>query len=89
MDITGLIGGIALLTTGAFVSPNGYVEAGVAYHSNYIDSPEITGLGYSIFEYETGWKFKNTSIYYRHSSGITTTEQGAGFNVIGLKVRLK
>jgi len=88
MDATDLIIGLSLMLSGAAYHDDGYIEIGAGIHSERLDSPEIN-LSRSIFEVEAGLEYEKTKIFFRHNSGFTKREQGGGFNLIGIKYRIK
>ena len=66
---------------------NGYIEVGLGYHPAQ-DMPEAN-FDNGIAQWEMGVKFNRTKIFYQHTSGIQTTEEGLGLNIIGIKYRIK
>ena len=82
MGLSELIGIYMLAGAGA-ISQDGYVSIGLGYAPS-INRPEVE-LSTPIFDAEIGVSRGNWSAYMRHSSGIFVTEQGAGFNLIGIK----
>ena len=83
-----LILGIALLMGGAAATDDGYIEVGAALHSPRYDAPEID-LSVPVGTVEAGIQKGRFKLYYEHISGLTATEEGAGLNMIGFKVRIK
>lgn len=86
MGISELIGLYMLAGAGA-VSQDGYVSIGLGYAPS-INRPEVE-LSTVIFDAEIGVSHGSWSAYMRHSSGLFVTEQGAGFNLIGVKYTFK
>lgn len=82
MGISELIGVYMLAGAGA-VSQDGYVSIGLGYAPS-INRPEVE-LSTVIFDTEIGVNQGQWTAYMRHSSGLFVTEQGAGFNLIGVK----
>ena len=82
MGVSELIA-IYALSGSVALSQDGYVSIGVGY-APAINRPEVE-LSSPIFDAEIGVSRGTWSLYMRHSSGIFVTEQGAGFNLIGVK----
>jgi len=82
MGISELIA-IYTLAGSVAVSHDGYVSIGLGYAPS-INRPEVE-LSSPIFDAEIGVSRGNWSAYMRHSSGVFVTEQGAGFNLVGVK----
>ncbi len=80
--------GMSLLFGSAAMSDDAYINVGYALHSTRLDSPEVN-LDKSIFELETGIEFGKTKLFFRHNSGLLTHEKGGGFNLVGVKYRIK
>lgn len=83
---------LIILTYGIANAEEGlYIEAGLSVHSTNYDAPEVMlestlgniGFGYT-FKYESN---SQLDIYFKHTSGIKTTEDGYGLNQIGLQYR--
>ena len=75
--MTYVLMGIGALDNGGYVS----VGAGMAPS---INQPEVE-LTNPIFDGEVGISKGRYTLYVRHSSGIFYMEEGAGFNLIGIK----
>jgi len=88
MNPSELIIGMSLLFGSAAISDDAYIDVGYALHSPRLDSPEVN-LDKSIFEIETGLEFGKTKVFFRHNSGLLTHETGGGFNLVGVKYRIK
>ena len=82
MGVSELIG-IYLLAGAGTISQGGYVSIGLGY-APAINRPEVE-LSSPIFDAEIGVSRGTWAVYLRHSSGVFVTEQGAGFNLVGIK----
>jgi len=83
-----LILGIAVLIGGAAAHDDGYIDVGLAMHSNAYDGPEVR-LSNPLGTVEAGIQSGRYKVYFEHISGLSTVEEGAGLNMIGIKVRIK
>jgi len=79
---------IAILIGGAAANDDGYIDVGLAMHSNAYDGPEII-LSNPLGTIEAGIQKGRYKVYYEHISGLSSQEEGAGLNMIGVKVRIK
>ena len=82
MGISELIA-IYAISGGVALCNEGYISIGVGYAPS-VNQPEVT-LQTPVLDAEIGIPIDNWALYIRHSSGITVTEEGAGFNLFGIK----
>ena len=80
-----ILTGSMAMCAGAVIEPDAYCEVAISYQVGQ-SNPEIM-LDKEIAQWEIGYEKGQWTAFYQHTSGIITTEDGLGLNLIGFKYR--